>query len=82
MIEGDPADTICRTAETMNADLVVVGKHGGGNIGALLLGSVSEKVVHKCSRSVLVAKERTDGTTRMDPSPFEQSHSRRASHAN
>lgn len=80
VIEGDPADTICRSAETMNADLVVVGKRGGGNIGALLLGSVSEKVVHKCSRSVLVAKEKQEDMTQMESSPLEQSHSRRIGH--
>lgn len=80
VIEGDPADTVCSYAETMNADLVVVGKRGGGNIGALLLGSVSEKVVHKCSRSVLVAKERPKGTAQTDSSTLEQSHSRRTGH--
>lgn len=77
IVEGDPADAICNHAETMNADLVVVGKRGGGNIGALLLGSVSEKVVHKCARSVLVAKgERLDHATLADTSSVVQGHSR------
>jgi nucleotide-binding universal stress UspA family protein len=69
VVEGDPADAICNNAEALNADLVVVGKRGGRNIGALLLGSVSEKVVHKCMRSVLVAKrEELDHTTWPDSS--------------
>src|SRR2546427_1405203 len=35
---------------------------GLGNIGSLVLGSVSERVVHKCTRSVLVVKgERLEG---------------------
>jgi nucleotide-binding universal stress UspA family protein len=77
VVQGDPADSICDYAEEMNADLVVVGKRGGGNIGALLLGSVSERVVHKCARSVLVAKgERLDHTTLADTSSVVQSHSR------
>ena len=80
IVEGDPADTICRYAETMNADLVVVGKRGGGNIGSLLLGSVSEKVVHKCTRSVLVAKDNTNGTSRTDTSTFEHGHSHHVGH--
>ncbi len=81
VVEGDAADTICDYAETLNADLVVVGKRGGGNIGSLLLGSVSEKVVHKCSRSVLVAKaERMDHTGWADTSSGVQRHSRPISH--
>lgn len=73
VVEGDPADAICNNAEAMNIDLVVVGKRGGGNIGAMLLGSVSEKVVHKCARSVLVAKrEGLDHATWSDPSQVAQ----------
>lgn len=59
ILEGDPADVICSQAESSKADLVIVGKRGERNVGALLLGSVSEKVVHKCTRSVLVAKGET-----------------------
>jgi nucleotide-binding universal stress UspA family protein len=56
VLEGDPADAICSYATKTNADAVVVGKRGGRDVGALLLGSVSEKVVHECTCSVLVAK--------------------------
>ncbi|HET7405341.1 MAG TPA: universal stress protein, partial [Candidatus Bathyarchaeia archaeon] len=59
ILEGDPADVICSQAESSKADLVIVGKRGERNVGALLLGSVSEKVVHKCTKSVLVAKGET-----------------------
>jgi nucleotide-binding universal stress UspA family protein len=60
VLEGDPADTICRWADNENVDLVVLGKRGAGNASPAL-GSVSETVVHKCRRSVLVAiKERSD----------------------
>jgi hypothetical protein len=60
VVEGDPANTICRWAENENVDLVVVGKRGAGS-AAPPLGSVSETVVHKCRRSVLVAiRERSD----------------------
>lgn len=60
-VEGEPANTICEWADNVNADLVVVGKRGAGDSSASLLGSVSERVVHKSGRSVLVAiKERSD----------------------
>ena len=60
-VAGDPADTICKWAENTNADLVVVGKRGARDSSASLLGSVSETVVHKCKRSVLVAiRDRSD----------------------
>jgi nucleotide-binding universal stress UspA family protein len=60
-VEGDPANAICEWADEANADLVVVGKRGAGDSSASILGSVSESVVHKCRRSVLVAiRERSD----------------------
>ena len=54
---GDPVDRICRCAEEINADLVVVGNRGLGNVGTLVLGSVSEKVVRKSARTVMVVKD-------------------------
>lgn len=53
---GNPVDKICSYAEEVGANLVIVGNRGLGNIGDLVLGSVSERVVHKCSRSVLVVR--------------------------
>ncbi len=40
----------------MKADLVIVGNRGLGGMAGIVLGSVSERVVHRCSRSVLVVK--------------------------
>lgn len=56
ILPGSPVDKICSYAEEVDADLVIVGNRGLSNIGGLVLGSVSERVVHKCSRSVLVAR--------------------------
>jgi nucleotide-binding universal stress UspA family protein len=53
---GSVVDKICECAEEVNADVVLVGSRGLGSIGNLILGSVSERVVHKCPRSVLVVK--------------------------
>jgi nucleotide-binding universal stress UspA family protein len=63
IMPGNPVDSICTYAEQLNADLVIVGNRGLGGVGGLVLGSVSERVVHKCSRSVMVVKgERSDGS--------------------
>ncbi len=53
---GRPAQVIIDTAETWNADLIVVGSHGRGFWGRLTLGSVSDAVLHHAKSSVLVVK--------------------------
>jgi nucleotide-binding universal stress UspA family protein len=58
ILYGDPADKICQYADAIDADLVVIGTRGRGALRAALLGSVSEKVVRNCKRSVLVVKKR------------------------
>jgi nucleotide-binding universal stress UspA family protein len=61
ILSGNVVDMICGCAEEVNADIVLLGSRGLGSIGNLVLGSVSERVVHKCPRSVLVVKgERLD----------------------
>lgn len=56
ILTGNVVDKICECAEEVKADMVLVGSRGLGNIGSLVLGSVSERVVHKCLCSVLVVK--------------------------
>lgn len=51
---GDPAEAIVRTAEGLEASLVVVGARGLSGVKAL--GSVSERVAHEAPCSVLVAR--------------------------
>ena len=61
---GDPGESIVAAAEAEGVDLVVVGTHGRGTIGRLLLGSVSDHVVRSAPCPVLVvrpASERTQG---------------------
>ncbi len=52
--EGKPAEQISALAEELDADLVVVGSRRAGRIKRLITGSVSEGVVHRASRPVLV----------------------------
>jgi nucleotide-binding universal stress UspA family protein len=53
---GDPADVICRTAERLGSDVIVVGSHGRTGLGRLFLGSVSEHVVRHAPCPVLVVR--------------------------
>src|ERR1700758_5380770 len=63
ILTGNPVDMICNYADELGVDLVVVGSRGLGNAGTLILGSVSEKVVRKCSHSVLVVKGDQQGSS-------------------
>lgn len=53
---GSPESRIVETAEDMRPDLIVVGSHGYNRWERLLLGSVSDSVVHHAPCSVLVVR--------------------------
>lgn len=50
---GSPGRTICELARTWEADLIVVGRRGHSGFNELLLGSVSNYVLHHAPCSVL-----------------------------
>lgn len=56
---GEPGPQICTTAESWSADLVVLGRRGMSGLGELLLGSVSNYVMHRAPCAVLVVQGRT-----------------------
>lgn len=58
---GKPADRILELAETVQADLIVVGTHGRSGIERLVLGSVATDVLKRASCPVLVARGKTAG---------------------
>ena len=60
--EGFPDEALCRAAEELAGDLVVVGTHGRTGFQWFALGSVAERVVRLCPIDVLVA--RRDGAGR------------------
>lgn len=64
---GDPGESIVSAAEAEAADLIVVGTHGRGTIGRLLLGSVSEHVVRHAPCPVLVARPDAVGAISVGP---------------
>jgi nucleotide-binding universal stress UspA family protein len=53
---GHPARTIVETAEKVDADVIVLGSRGLGDIGGMLLGSVSHKVSSLAKCSVVIIK--------------------------
>lgn len=56
LLQGIPAEEICDFASKQGADLIVVGTHGRGVVGRMLLGSVAEKVLRAATVPVLTAR--------------------------
>lgn len=54
--EGPVPETIVSVTEEGGYDMVVIGSRGRGAITRLLLGSVSDRVVHICPRPILVVR--------------------------
>ena len=54
LVQGSTAETILMEASKLGADMIVVGSHGRGAMYQLLVGSVSEGVLHKAECPVLV----------------------------
>jgi nucleotide-binding universal stress UspA family protein len=54
---GAPEQVLIETAKDWNADLVVVGSHGRGFWGRMLLGSTTDALVHHAPCSVLVVRK-------------------------
>jgi nucleotide-binding universal stress UspA family protein len=53
---GDPGETIVEVAESLAADLVVIGSRGNGGLKRLLPGSVSDAVAHILHCAVLIVR--------------------------
>lgn len=60
---NQPAETIARCVDEINADLVVMATHGRRSIGHAFLGSVTEKTIRTCPVPVLAVKGK--GVTEM-----------------
>ena len=57
LLVGDPAAEIVTYADSIGADLIVIGSRGLGAIGRMLLGNVSRAVLRESRRPVLVVRE-------------------------
>jgi nucleotide-binding universal stress UspA family protein len=60
---GDPGRIICNLAHNWNADLIIMGRRGRTGLSELVLGSVSNYVLHHAACSVLVVQGETDTPT-------------------
>ena len=56
LLRGDAADEIVAYADTVDADLIVVGSRGHGAVTSALLGSVSRGILREARRPVLVVR--------------------------
>jgi len=56
LLRGNPVDEIVAYADTIDADMIVVGSRGPGTVVSALLGSVAQGVLHEARRPVLVVR--------------------------
>ncbi len=54
VVEGQPASVLLKAAESAN--MIVVGSRGRGGFASLLLGSVTQQVVHHARCPVVVVR--------------------------
>jgi nucleotide-binding universal stress UspA family protein len=54
VMEGDFADAILKTAKKIHADLIVMGSHSHKWLENILMGSVTEKVLHLTTIPLLI----------------------------
>jgi nucleotide-binding universal stress UspA family protein len=55
---GDPVDEIVRLADSVSADVILIGVHDASGLERLLLGSVAENIVRRARCSVFVVRQK------------------------
>ncbi len=58
LVHGETVESILREADDFDSDMIILGSHGKGRMFQLLLGSISEGVLHKSEIPVLVIPTR------------------------
>jgi nucleotide-binding universal stress UspA family protein len=69
--EGSIAGQVVKIAEALPADLVVIGTHGLTGFDRFMLGSVTEKVLHRVGCPVLTVPRAPQGRLRARPGRFQ-----------
>jgi nucleotide-binding universal stress UspA family protein len=55
--QGEPGPSVLEASEAEDADIIVVGSHGRGAVGRLVMGSVSEYILRNARRPVMVVRQ-------------------------
>ena len=58
LLTGMPVDEVVARADSLDAELIVIGSHGHGAVASAFLGSVSRGVLHESRRPVVVVRAR------------------------
>lgn len=56
ILHGSPATALNEAAQAEDVEMVVVGSHGRGAVSRAVLGSVSSRLAHLCTRPVLIVR--------------------------
>jgi nucleotide-binding universal stress UspA family protein len=56
VLRGTPAEAVADAAQASDVGLVVVGNRGRNAVTRVLLGSVSDRLVHICTKPVMVVR--------------------------
>jgi nucleotide-binding universal stress UspA family protein len=56
LLEGDPASKIIGYSEREKFDLIIIGSRGMGKFKEMILGSISNKVLHHAKCSVMLVR--------------------------
>lgn len=54
LVQGPTIETILSQAEKLEADIIVVGSHGHGAMFRILVGSISEGLLHNSTKPLLI----------------------------
>lgn len=69
LVHGAPAEAITEFADSVDADLIVIGTHGRTGLNRMLMGSVAEAVVRHANRPVLSYKAKANPQKAGEPAP-------------
>ncbi len=61
LLERSAVEAVVETATKLRADMIVMGTHGRSGVNRLMLGSVTEKILHETDRPVLTVREKSSG---------------------
>ncbi len=56
ILEGYPGDEIVKLAKKTKVDLIIMSTHGRSGLGRVLMGSVTDQVIHQADCPVLVVR--------------------------